>query len=111
MFLNVPANLCRQGLPEGVLTCAGYAPRHPEPFVLAHQPGRGSNTVVMLQYRLGRTKFGTDNAGIIIFDMLAPSDDPFLHRLPSRQPCLDVDPAFQPMLTLVEKDPLRVAPS
>ena len=75
-FLNVPTSCSKVGLPDAVLSLAGYRPATPSPGVT---PAPGSDTVIILRFRLGSHA----NAAIFIVDVLPPPDDPHLHRLPA----------------------------
>ena len=100
-FLQVPFECSRLGLPEAVLNLAGYSVTTPSPLSPPSQPPPGSNTVVLLSYRLGANA----NAAVFIVKVLPPLDDPYLRCLPPFIPQLS-KPGHTPFSTLVDNDPL-----
>ena len=99
-FLNIPPPLAKDGLPQALLSAAGYTVRSPSGPVVPPPDGE----VLLLQYRLGRDA----NAAILIVDVLGPTSDPHLHRLPPFMPAHSL-PGFM-FATLVENDPLPRLP-
>jgi hypothetical protein len=98
---NVPLSCSCVGLPEALLTLAGYTPiRCPASGSLSPPPA-GSSSVLVLQYRLGSHA----NAAQFLVDVLPPPDDPFLQRLPIFAPVLSV-PGQPPLSVFVAHDPL-----
>ena len=93
-------NLAKDGLPQALLSAAGYTVRSPSGPVVPPPDGE----VLLLQYRLGRDA----NAAILIVDVLGPTSDPHLHRLPPFMPAHSL-PGFM-FATLVENDPLPRSP-
>ena len=103
-LLNIPPNLAKEGLPQAILSAAGYLVRLPSIGAPIVPPPE--NEVLILQYRIGRDF----NAAILLVDVLAPASDPHLHRLPPFLPAFSI-PGFV-FSTLVENDPLpRLTPS
>lgn len=104
-FLNVPPECSREGLPEAVLSLAGYTAVPATPGAPPRAPEAGSDLVVLLRYRLG----GGDNAAAFVVDVIPPEDDPHLRRLP---PCIRElsEPDEGQFFTFVQDDPLWHAP-
>ena len=101
-FLNVPPDCSREGLPEAVLSLAGYNCVPVSPDAPPTTPAPGSGMVHLLGYRLG----GGNNAAHFVIDVLAPPDDPHLRRLPPRMAELS-SPDDGQFYTLVDNDPLH----
>ena len=102
-LLNIPTHLAKEGLPQAILSAAGYAIRVPTVGAPLLPPPE--DEVLLLQYRIGRDS----NAAVLIVDVLAPASDPHLHRLPPFLPAHSI-PGFV-FSTLVENDPLpRLSP-
>ena len=105
-LLNVPPSCCRVGLPEALLDLAGYAVTPCPPGSPPPRPAAGSQAVTVLRYRLGAQA----NAAVFVVDVLAPPDDPYLHRLPAFAGALSA-PGRPVFATFVHADPLRRAPA
>ena len=83
VFTGVPSELSVVGLPEAVLELAGYSVVLPCGDSAIARPGSGS--VLLLRYRLGFMPGGVYyDGGRFVVDVLPPSDDPWLSRLPPR---------------------------
>ena len=85
VITNVPPDMSLKGLPQHLLSCAGYTVAFPAPQEDPTNPAAGSTTVMLVAVSPGTAprSIGGYNGSVVIADVMPPLDDPSLERLPS----------------------------